>query len=250
MTGSSKTYETSSLVQRRYRRSTIGRRNSKRALMLAAVFLVIVGAVGGLLLAVPSDKAAADVFEISRRDGEILLSVVEVVDDPQSIIDQLAEEVGLPAEVFAVPVPEPLVGSIIAVGSLGTLEPTFVGSADGTITEIRLPEDGSGPIIIEYGRLAETGEEFMATIPDERCASFFGLTIDGSLDDLSELASAFQYQLNLPDQTVMTEVRLDEIPTGARIVAISFIEQDKILVEVQIGELPEPRHPRCQPGSE
>ena len=219
----------------------------RRPLVLAAACVLLVGIIGGLLVATQSREAAAEVFEITRRDGEIVLSVIDVVDDPQSVVDQLSREAELEAEVFAVPVPDDLIGAIIAIGSLGSLEPEFDATTDGTITQIRVPEQGGGPLVIEYGRPAEDGEFYRATSSDPACARLFGKDLADAVEELDRLASSTQFQLNLPDGSARTEVPLDEIPEDARIIEVSFLGPNHLFVEVVTGELPEPRHPNCRP---
>jgi len=175
------------------------------------------------------------------------LLVIDLVDDPDEIVAQLSKELNLGAEVLAVPVADHMIGAIIAVGSLGSLEPTIDVSANGTVERILLPEDGEGPLIFEYGRRAESGETYAASSPDASCADLYLQPVDRVQAQLREVASSVRYELINANGTSITDIALSELPEGSIIVRTSFLDAETVLLEVAIETPTEPPHPNCEP---
>lgn len=216
------------------------------AIRVAAVAAVAALLSIGFVLVRPSE-ALADVFEITRRDNEVILEVVDLVEDPDSIIQQLSSDLDLEARVEAVPVPDQMIGEIIAVGSLGSLEPTIEESADGTVSTIRLPVDGGGPLIFEYGREANVDEEYAATRPDPSCADFVGRTVSDARADLLDAAGTVQFESVNSDGSVTEELNINNVDPNAIVVQTFFTSSDTLFVDVSFGAIEFTPHPNCVP---
>ncbi len=216
------------------------------AIRVAAATVVVALLSIGFILLRPSE-AFADVFEITRRDNEVVLEVVDLVEDPDAIIDQLSSDLDLEVRVEAVPVPDQMVGEIIAVGSLGSLEPTIDESADGTVSTIRLPVDGGGPLIFEYGREANVDEEYAATRPDPSCADFVGRTVADARADLLDAADTVQFEFVNSDGIAIPSLNMNDVDPEATISQTFFTSADTLFVEVSFGAIEFTQHPNCVP---
>ncbi len=146
----------------------------KPILAVALSLAAVAGGVFGGSMLFGAHPAAADAITITRLEDRVEIRVVDVVADPGAVEAKLEDELGIGAEMLALPVPSALVGQVTAVGNTGPVEPDIDVDAENLVELATLPEGFSGTLIIEYGRTAEPGEVYETTIADDRCVLMFG----------------------------------------------------------------------------
>lgn len=240
------------LVAAATRRLPAGKRRQRpfglamRPLAAVAGFVVVaMTAVIAIGLARP-EPASAQVFEITRTDGNIVIAVVDIVDDPQEAITQLQLEANIDAEIFALPVPTELVGQIIGIGSSGDIAADTERTADGTISKIVVPENFDGALLIEYGRPAEPDEFYAGSLPDTVCAELWSKTPGETIDRIQEISSVQRFEAVDERNVTNTNVSFESIDPTYRLTRISFLSRDVVIVTYAANVDRQPRHRNCQ----
>lgn len=211
---------------------------------VAAVAIVAVTALG-ILVARP-DSASAQVFRIRTIDSRTILDVIDVVEDPDEVVDQLRTEIDVDAEMFAVPVPNQLVGQIVAVVSTGDVSPATTLNELGTVQQVELANDFDGALLIEYGRPAEGSEFYIATVTDPICATLYGQPPAEVATDARALASDVRYEHIEADGNVVADVSINELPSTSGLVDIAYLNRDTIIVTFSANPVEQPERTECE----
>jgi hypothetical protein len=216
---------------------------------VAAAGLLVTAAVAASSW-IRADPAAADVFAIAVIDDRVELAVVDIIVDPAAVTRQLAEELGLRADLVAVPVPEALVGQIVVTGSSGgTVAPEAQPGRDGVIDEIVLPEGFNGTLFIEYGREAEPGETYKAVVTDGSCAELWGLMPVEAGPVIDDLAVNVYYETIDAGNGVTTRVAVTDLDPTYQLADIVYLDGETIVVTYVADIDQQPRHPNCHAAS-
>lgn len=190
-----------------------GTRLGPVGLRVLAGLVMLVAVVGvGLTVLSPANKVAADVFVIRPLGESVEIDVVELVDNPQEVVAQLRDELGLTAYVQAVPVSPPLVGRIVAFGSVGGDLIEVVLSEDAGVQTIILQEGFAGDLRIEYGRRGASGEAYLASGSGLYCSAVYGLTPEKSLPKLEALGLMLRFETIDAEFRGQTNVAVQDIP--------------------------------------
>jgi hypothetical protein len=216
---------------------------------LAVAALVVAAGVMGASLLIPADPVAADVFAITVIDDEVELAVIDIIVDPEAVTRQLADELGVDAELRAVPTPPALIGQIVVTATFeGRVEPEVEHDENGVIDRIALPAGFSGTLYIEYGRDAEPGEVYKATITDVACAELWGLTPGEAAPRLNDLATQVYYEAIDGDNANTARVALDDIDSSYRLIDVVYLNQETLVVTYAADPDEQPRHTNCRPA--
>lgn len=203
-------------------------------LVTAACIAVVAGVAATVALSRP---AAADVFSVIVRDGEAMVTVDGLVEDPDDAAGEL-RNAGLDVSMIARPVPPSLEGAVVATTSeFGRLE----ADTDGTrVTAFRIPLDREGPVTIEYGRPARTGEEYHATEPVPECAAWAGTAVNDEV--AADIAERWGPDIVLQEfnGSARTNLGLEDLYPGAAIVTILPLSANSVFVGVTDGSPPPP----------
>lgn len=198
-------------------------------LLLAAAVLLVVSAASVMF---DSSPVAADAFGVTEMDGTVVVSVEGLIEDPEAAEEEL-RQAGLNASMVARPVPPSLVGAVVATTSeFGALD----ADSDGNrVTAFRIPRSETRPITIEYGRPALGGEAYAASEPVPDCADYVGRTLTARIR--SEIADRYGPEIVWQEfgDVIRTEVRFDDLATGAAIVTVLPMSPDSVLVGVTDG---------------
>lgn len=216
------------------------------SVILAVAATVIAVALLGLGTLRPQ-PAAAEVFVITQLEDEVRLDVIDIITDPTEVETQLADELGLEAELMAIPASPDLEGKIVATGSSGDgnviIEVAF--DADDAIEQIILPEGFNGDLLIEYGRRAEPDEFYEATTTAPVCGDLWASTPAEAHDQLRQLASEIRYETVDKDNNITTDVPLDRIDPSYLLIDITYLSSDQALVTYAANLDARPKHPNC-----
>lgn len=136
------------------------------AAVAAAVLAVVLL---GSFLVRDTRSAAADTFTFNVEGDELVISVVDTVEDPGDAAAEL-ERRGFDVNMVAVPAAPHYEGEIISVAS--EMRNLRVEASDGAVHTIRVPTDSRGPLTLEYGRTASTGESYRATGSVRDCSQY------------------------------------------------------------------------------
>lgn len=210
-----------------------------RVLVAAAVLVVTVLAVN--LVRTPA--SSAEVFRVTETATEITFDVVNLVDDPAEVSDQLTAVLGVPATTVAAPVADHLVGrlTVTEFEDIDTSQTTV--DADGTITQIVIERDAI-PTSVEvvYGRPALDNEPFAATSPDPRCVDVFGLTLNDAQPFLDEIATTVTFA------TFSANADNDSPDPELVVVQILFVDNSTLVVTLAPSTDDVNPHPNCAPS--
>lgn len=209
--------------------------------MAAAVIAVaLIGAV-----ALRPQPAVADVFVITRAGGAIRLDVVDIVTEPGRVEQQLATEAGLDAELDAVPAAPELVGHFLRAEFESAVRPE-VGFEGGSIATVTLPPGFSGRVRLVYGRAAEPGETYTATVTDPSCAGLWASTAGESLELTAELGSTVRYETIDPDNQRDVDVAPTAIDPTYKLVDITSVSETEVVVTYAADLDAIPRDRNCR----
>lgn len=220
-------------IETRERRAAARRsaaRRARRLLAIAAVAISVLLLGAAVVAVVGPERAAADVFTITERDGTIIVTVDSLIEDP----DQAAAELrraGLDVALVETPVPPSLVGAIVAWTSDFDVHTETNGVR---ITSFRIPQNGHSPITINYGRPATPGETYGASevVPD--CADYADRPLtDALIDDLRDSYGPEIVWRELGN--TRTGLTPDDLPASARIVTILPLSPESVFVSVTDG---------------
>ena len=223
-------------VQAGYRRlaqkSQATLRPGQRFAPAVAVFAAIAVVVTGTLAwtALRPQPVSASVFEITIRENQIDLAVVDLITQPGDAETQLSVEAKISAELRALPVPQELVGAIIGVGTSDSVEPIISRAPDGSIDHITLLAGFSGSLLIEFGRAADPGETFVAMTEDQSCSQLWGFNPAEALGGLTDLAPTIRYETLNEQLLRRTDVPLDEIDPQYQLASIQFLDTETVIV--------------------
>lgn len=192
--------------------------------------LVLIASFVGVSLIREPGPASAQVFKITELADGIELSVIDIITTPEAVEQQLVNDLGLLSELHASPVHPYLVGKIIAVGTTGDSGPVYDIQPDGTIDTITLNEGFNGTLIISYGRAAEDGELYHATIEDPRCIQLWGQTINQTRLLLEQNGDTVRYETVDADLKVQTDANPENIDPAYGLTSISYITNDTLVV--------------------
>ncbi len=218
----------------------------KPVLVVAVSMAVIVVGVFGASTLFGTKPAAADAITITELEDRVEIRVVDVVSDPDAVAAKLEGELGISAEMLAVPGPELLIGQINAVGNIGPVEPVIEVDADGLVKLVTLPVGFSGTLIIEYGRQAEPGEVYETNVTDERCSLLFGLTLTEALPQLQDLGGTLRYETVTSDGDVQTDADPNLIPGHYQLTDLTALSDASYLVTFAENPATESVDPNCQ----
>lgn len=193
---------------------------------VAAATLVAVLALAGLR----APAATAHPFKVVYLDNEIRLEVIDVVEDPRPAEQELQDELGVEVEFVAQPAPPELVDQVVAVSSTGTTNVQPVFGDDGRAESFVLPPEIDGQLSIHYGRQAQPGEDYAATITSPVCHELWAQTPRQAAARLAELSDNIRYNTVDPDYRHQTDVTPHDIDPSYRLVDIMFMSQDQLLV--------------------
>jgi hypothetical protein len=223
-------------VQRRWKPSPV--------LLATTAAMVMLGALATTTL-LPADPAGADVFAITVIEDRVELAVIDIVVDPGAVVEQVADEAGVDAELVAVPVVSALEGEILGTASRGgEVAPELTRDANGVISHITLPAGFDGKLYIEYGRKAEPGELYRYPVTDESCARLWGQTPAESRAEVDELAASVIYeQVNASEGA---GVPFSDLAPDSQLVEIFYVSDDTIIVTYASDIDRQPRHPACE----
>lgn len=226
------------------RARTSGLRPS-RVIGAVATLVVVAVAALGVLVARP-DSASAQVFRIRTVETGTILDVIDIVEDPDEVVDQLQNEIDLAAEMFAVPVPNQLVGQLVAVASSGDSMPVTVFNDVGTVERVELPTDFEGTLLIEYGRPADGAEFYAATLTDPICADLYGAPPADIIDTITSLATEVQFEVVDKTGRVTVDVPVGQLPAAGGLVDITYLNSQSLLATFAAQPPPQPAQPACQ----
>jgi hypothetical protein len=208
-----------------------------------AALVVTVVLVGGL---VRTDPVSADVLAIGVVDTEVQIEVVSIVQDPDRVEAQLWSELGLDAELVAVPVPPELEGSIVAISSEGTVTPELVVGDDRAVDRAVLPRGFTGFLIVEFGRRAEPGEAYEATTTDPICRELWGRSSDQVAATIAASSSSVRYETLDLANNITVDASPGEIPDDFKVVDVVYLSEDQLLVTLAADLDSIPRHSNCR----
>lgn len=232
----------------RQHRPAFARRRLIPVFAIAAVLLLATVTVADLPGPFDSSEAVAEVFVITVLEDRIELDVVDIVTDPSEVQDQLRNELGLEAEVFAVASDPQLVGQVSLLGTSGDVAPQMEFNPSGTVDRVILPAGFEQSVVIEYGREAAPGELYVMTVTSPLCAQFFGETLEATVDEVSALATQIRYQAIDERGAVAVDPAPETIPGDYILVNIFALSDDSYIVAYAIDnpDRPErPTHPNC-----
>jgi hypothetical protein len=193
---------------------------------VAAATLVAVLALAGLR----PPAATAHPFKVVHLEDGIRLDVIDVVEDPRSAEQELQDELGVDVEFVARPAPPELVDQVVSVSSTGTTSARPVFGDDGRAERFVLPREIDGRLSIQYGRPAQPGEDYHVTITSPACHELWAQAPRQAAARLAELSDNIRYNTVDSDYKHESDVALDDIDPGYRLVDIMFLSQDELLV--------------------
>jgi hypothetical protein len=206
----------------------------------AAIVIVLIGAA-----VLRPEPAVADIFAIRVVNGAVQLDVVDIVTDPRNVERQLATELGLDAELAAIPAAPEYDGHFLRVEFDSAVAPE-VGYEGGSIVTVTLPAGFSGRVRMEYGRAAEPGETYQATNTDPSCAELWASRAGDSLALTAELATTVRYETIAPDYHRDLDVPPEVIDPSYRLVDITYLSSNEVVVTYAASLDAIPRHPNCR----
>lgn len=223
-----------------------GTRRLLPILGLALVLVVVAISVFAIPGPLDSPDATADSFAILELEDRVELQVIDIISDPAAVQRQLEDELGLQAEVMAVPAEPQRVGRVGAVGTTGDIAPEMVRDSDGKVTKVVLPSGFNGSVWIEYGRAAEPGEMYMFTTTSPLCADYFGQDFATIGAEVDRLATHMRYETMHDDFVMTPEVPIDDIPDDYLFVDIIALSDDSYLVTYAANTTMLPPEPNCE----
>ncbi len=218
----------------------------KPVLVVAFSMAVIVGGVFGASTLFGTKPVAADAVTVTELEDRVEIRVVDVVTDPDAVAAKLEDELGIPAEMLALPVPPALVGQVTSVGNTGPVEADVEVDANDLVKLVTLPVGFSGTLIIEYGRKAEPGEIYETNVTDERCSLLFGLTFPEALPQLQDLGGTLRYETVTSDGDVQTNADPNVIPAHYQLTDLIALSDASYLVTFAENPAREFVDPNCQ----
>ena len=230
--------------QQSYGRSPDGRWSTIAAAGVVAAAAIVVTAVFVVGL-VRTDPVGADVFAIDVVDGEVRIDVVEMVRNPSRVEDQLYGELGIEADLVAVPTPPELEGRIVAISSEGPDVPELEHGNDRAIARATFPDDFSGYLVVEFGRRAEPGEFYQATTTAPICRDLWGMTPDQAAPIIAAASSSARYETLDLMMNATADVDSDTIPADYMVVDVVYLSEDQLLLTFAAALDSLPRHPNC-----
>lgn len=216
---------------------------SRRLLGAAAAIVLVVALMVVALITVDERRAAANVFEVSRSGGDLVIEVVDVIDDPTEATRELANA-GFSVRMRDRAAPPWLAGGVVAVHmSAGTAAVTTEGSR---VTSFRIPGGADEPdVTIEYGRAARPGERYEVSdsVPD--CATFSGEPLVQVFDRLRT-----HYGPDVEIQEIGAAgaaiIDRDDVATDAEVIDVFPLAADAVLVIVTDGDASPPSGMACE----
>ena len=193
---------------------------------VAAATLVAVIAFAGLR----PPAATAHPFKVVYLEDEIRLDVIDVVEDPRSAEQELQDELDVEVEFVARPAPAELVDQVVFVSSTGTTNVQPVFGDDGRAERFVLPREIDGQLSIHYGRQAQPGEDYDATITSPVCHELWAQTPRQAAARLAQLSDNIRYNTVDTDYRHESDVTPDDVDPSYRLVDIMFLSQDQLLV--------------------
>ncbi len=161
----------------------------RRAALLAGAAFFVIASVSAAILLWPQ-SSTVEAFAIIETDGLVIVEVAKPIEDPAAAIDQLGE-FNIAAAFEPVPVAPELVGFIVALEA---------NSGDATVTfdagrVIAFVAEPGGSLTINFGRQAEPGEVFAATLDSTTCDEWIGRTVAKAGSSLSATFDQVRWQL-------------------------------------------------------
>lgn len=197
------------------------------ALVAAAITVVVV--LGTAVIAGTPRPASADTFRVAIRDGEVVVTVEGLVEDPDDAEAEL-RAAGLDATLSAQPAAPSLNGVVVATTStFGPLD----SESDGTrILAFRIPADERRPFTIEYGRAARPGETYVATEPVPACDHYAGKPLGDAV--VAEIARRWGPDVSWQRQSggAVTGVQAQDVGERDVVVTVVPLSPRSVLVRV------------------
>ncbi len=218
----------------------------KPVLAIAISMAVLVGGVFGVSTLFGAKPVAADAVTITQLEDRVVIRVVDVVSDPDAVAAKLEDELGIPAEMLALPVPPELVGQVTSVGNTGPVETDVEVDAEGLVKVVTLPIGFSGTLIIEYGRKSEPGEVYETNVTDQRCSLLFGLIVPEALSQLQDLGGTLRYETVTADGDVQTDADPNLIPGHYQLTDLIALSDASYLVTFVENPAAESVDPSCR----
>jgi len=237
----------------------VARRQRRRLLAPLGTAAAVVAVVAGSLLVVARPDTAQASLRVEIADGRLVVTLVDLVQRPEDIQEELAEA-GLDVSVVAVPVGPSAVGRF--VGEVATELPAELHITDGgrsTFSGFSLPLGWSGSLELYVGRTARTGESYAAAsdafAPGEplACSEVSGRPATLVLALAEERGLTLSFLALLPGDAGWQPVSTNDVAAGPFadwvVVAATATSADHVLVRIQddppaAGQASAPR-PRC-----
>lgn len=215
----------------------------RRSLALACAFCAMVLLGAGSLLILRSEPASAEVLEVTQTANNIVIDVVRLITDAEHVEREITDKTGLTASLTAVPASPEVEGRITAFGSDDDVAVDV--DADGTIRQIVIANEYSGPLDIQFGRRAEPGEAYVATTDSTRCREFWGSSPTEAADEILSVAPTLRFQTI--DSTGRVEIDQSYAAIGEdfRIVSVLPLSSESALVTFSQDPGSWQRHPNC-----
>ena len=195
---------------------------------LAAIVVLALAAF--VIVDLRPQPASAHPFKIIRLTNEIHLEIIDLVGDPRAAEEELKEELGIDIEFVAVPAPPELLNEVRDVISTGTTTATVIFDEAGRSKRIILPKEIDGKLIIQYGREALLGEQYLYSITSPICRELWGRTPLESLAHIGTLALDVRYDTIDSDYNYRSDIAPTDINPEYRLIDILFLSRDELLV--------------------
>ena len=200
----------------------------RRAGLRVAVALAVMAIVLPAALLVAGRRPAdAQPFRFVYSEDSLTIEVVDVVDDPDAALRQLAER-GIDGEFFRVPVPPSLVDHLVMLEA--SPQPLRTQLRDGRIHSITVPSNYAGDLRLGLGRQAEPEESYESTAAHPRCTEFIHRPVSEVGPVIQRLAKRIRWEQL--DDTGRLMTRTSEPPRDGVIADILPLSADELLVTV------------------
>ena len=213
-----------------------GHRTGLAASHRKAVALIAVAAVAAAVLSsavfalLGSDAAVAGPFRVVHLEHEVHVEIVDVLGDPRAAELQLEDELGISVEFSARPTAPELVGQVVAVAGTGTTTASVDFDDTGRSERIVLPRQIDGELTVYFGRSAQAGERYDATVTSPVCGELWAMTPLEAQERLVGLADQIRYDTIDADYNLTSDVALAEVAPTHHLIDVTYLASDEVLV--------------------
>ena len=174
------------------------RRSPVKAVSWAAALAII--AVALVVLWPQAEPAQA--FTITQTNGIVRVEVSNLVTNPDAATAQL-ERAGLNARLRAVPVPDELVGHVVSLSLDDGVDVEMTRNNKG-VTAFEV--EGTGFLVIQYGRRAADGETYVATQSSLQCAAWRDQRVADIRTEIESSIEVLRWQMFDTSNLQLTEI--------------------------------------------